>query len=295
MRTLLFLIVLASACGGDDDSAGQQRPNAQPQTAQAAAAKVDNKNKLKQRTHVEDKISCQVPAKATGPACEPLNLGSGAPGKMLPDCEPGLYCLPAATGYSCEPCPERDTIRHEFKDRDFVTEQARDPFQSFVIVQAGVGQQLNTSKPEPHQSCKRADQFIATSYSYQDLRLVGIVAQGTTRKVLMMDTANLGHIIKRGDCVGKEKAVVKDIGTGYVTFVVEEDPELKRPAQETSVQLHPGGLEPEPQSTPDVGSPTTTAPIVTPPRETRVSPQGASGVPVVTPGANKVPVQLPKK
>jgi hypothetical protein len=111
----------------------------------------------------------------------------------------------------------------------------------------------------------------------------------------MMDTANLGHIIKRGDCVGKEKAIVKDIGTGYVTFVVEEDPELKRPAQETSVQLHPGGLEPEPQSTPDVGAPTT-APIVTPGRETKFTPSGASGVPVVTPpGAPKVPVQLPKK
>jgi Tfp pilus assembly protein PilP len=291
---LLVLLTFIAACGGDDDSAGQQRPNPQPQTTQAAAPKIDDKNKLKQRTHVEDKIACPSPEKATGPACEPLNAGSGA-GKMLPDCEPGLYCLPVGAAYNCEPCPERDTIRHEFKDRDFVSEQARDPFLSYVIVQAGVGQQTSSAKPEPHQTCKRADQFVATSYSYQDLRLVGIVAQGTTRKVLMMDTANVGHIIKRGDCVGKEKAVVKDIGTGYVTFVVEEDPDLKRPAQETSVQLHPGGLEPEPQSMPDVTVPTTTAPIVTPPRETKVSPSGASNVPVVTPGGAKVPVQLPKK
>ena len=81
----------------------------------------------------------------------------------------------------------------------------------------------------------------------------------------MMDSGNLGHIIKRGDCVGKEKAVVKDIGTGYVTFVVEEDPDTKRPAQETSIQLHPGGIdvEPPPQSAPTLPS---TAPSEPPPR-----------------------------
>src|SRR5262249_53382454 len=150
--------------------------------------------------------------------------GSAAPapapgGKMLADCEPGLYCLQVGTAYSCEPCRERDSIRHEFRDRDFATDQARDPFYSFVIVPSGVGTTSSAPKPEPHQSCKRPDQFVALNYSYQDLRLVGIVAQGTQRKVLMMDTGNLGHIIKRGDCVGKEKAVVKDIGAGYVTFV----------------------------------------------------------------------------
>ena len=37
----------------------------------------------------------------------------------------------------------------------------------------------------------------------------------------MMDTGNLGHIVHRNDCVGKEKAFVKDIGTGYITFEVD--------------------------------------------------------------------------
>ena len=168
-------------------------------------------------------MACPIPEKPTGPLCEPLAMvGSGGPpaGKTLADCDVGLYCLQVGSlQFSCEPCPERESIRHEFRDRDFVAEQARDPFQSFVIGQGDIGPDSGSPKPEPHQSCKKQDQFVALNYSYQDLKLVGIVAQGTQRKVLMMDSGNLGHIIKQGDCVGKEKAVVKDIGTGYVTFV----------------------------------------------------------------------------
>lgn len=286
MRGAVLLLLVVAACGGDDEGGGQQVANkAAPARAQAQAKAAEEKNKLKPRTRIEDKIWCPVPAQPTGPACEPLTAeaGSGTPTKMLADCDPGLYCLQTGTGYTCEPCPERDSIRHEFNDRDFVAEQARDPFQSYVIIQAGVGQRSTTVKPEPHQSCKRADQFVASNYSYQDLKLVGIVAQATQRKVLMMDTANLGHIIRRGDCVGKEKAVVKDIGTGYVTFIVDEDADLKRPAQETSMQLHPTGPDAEP--TVPTMSPTTstTTPIVTPSRD-RLSPESVpNGVPAIPP------------
>ena len=64
--------------------------------------------------------------------------------------------------------------------------------------------------------------MVASSYGYADLKLVGIIAQGNLRKALMQG-GPLGYIIKRGDCVGKEKAYVKDIGTGYITFVLDPD------------------------------------------------------------------------
>jgi len=246
-RLFALSLVVFAACGDDDQGAGGQRANA-PAPAAAAAAKPGNKDKLQPREHIEEKISCPVPEAPTGhPACTPTDQvappAGGAPGKILPDCDPGSYCVQIAQTWSCEPCPERESIRHEFKDRDFVEDQARDPFQSYVISQPGLTAGSNVPRPEPHQSCKRTDQFVATDYSYQDLKLVGIVAQGTQRKVLMQDTRNHGHIIKRGDCVGKEKAVVKDIGAGYVTFVVEEDPDTKRPAVEMSIPLHPNSLE----------------------------------------------------
>ncbi len=265
MNKLGFGFVLVAglglvACGDDEgDAAGGARPNAPPP---AVAAKPSLGGKLQPRQHIEDKIDCPLPdAPTKHPACTPLDAATapGVPQQILPDCDPGTYCMNVQNTWTCEPCTERESIRHDFKDRDFVEDQSRDPFdQSGVIAQAGLGK-VSTTKPEPHQSCKRAEQFRATNYSYQDLRLVGIVAQGTNKRVLMMDTANLGWIIHRGDCVGKEKAVVKDIGTGYVTFVVDEDPDTKRPATETSVQLHPGGLEmdlPTSQPSPGGASPT---------------------------------------
>lgn len=283
---VIVLVFVVAACGDDEGGGGEQVANKPAQgQAQAPVKPGDEKNKLKPRTRIEDKIWCPVPAQPTGPACEPMTAqaGSAAPAKMLADCEPGLYCLQTGAGYTCEPCPERDSIRHDFSDRDFVAEQARDPFQSYVIIQAGVGQRSTTVKPEPHQSCKRAEQFVATNYSYQDLKLVGIVAEATQRKVLMMDTANLGHIVRRGDCVGKEKAVVRDIGTGYVTFVVDEDADLKRPAQETSMQLHPTGPDAEPTVPATSSTTSTTTPIVTPTRDRLPSESVPNGAPATPP------------
>ena len=96
---MIALAARAAACGGDDEGDGEQRPN---QPAAAAAQQQAAKNKLAPRTHIEDKVSCPGPDKPTGPACTPVDLGSGAPpaGKLLPDCDPGLYywrAVPAAT------------------------------------------------------------------------------------------------------------------------------------------------------------------------------------------------------
>jgi len=168
---------------------------------------------------------------------------------------------------------EKKGIRHSFKDKDFILEQNnRDPFQSFVLNQGIIGNDANKPALQITKKC-REDNLVATNYSYTDLRLVGIVAQGTQRKVLMMDAGNLGHIIRRGDCVGRERAYVKDIGTGYVTFEVNPDETNNgtvRTAEERSVQLYPNQMpvtsqpnldnEPVRPQTPDVAPPTTPPP-----------------------------------
>lgn len=256
-QSLLVLALLTAACGEDAPP-----PPPKPGTAPAAAkgkpapAKGGKAKQLQPRTHVEERVACPAIEKATGPKCEPATAA----------CEPGLYCVPVrAGGTFCEPCPERDSIRHEFRDRDFVADQVRDPFQSFIIVQKGLEVESSKKVEGP---CTRKEQFVASNYSYLELRLVGIVAQGTQRKVLMMDRGNYGHIIRRGDCVGKEKAVVKDIGPGFVTFVVHPDVEDKMPnriPEERSVQLHPKGLQIAPEALPEATAPAPSAPIVAPP------------------------------
>ena len=162
---------------------------------------------------------------------------------------------------------EKVSIRHQFRDRDFAAEQSnRDPFQSYVLGRQAIPTTTTDTalSMDITKKCTREDQFVATSYSYQDLRLVGIVAERTQRKVLMMDRGNLGHIIKKGDCVGREKALVKDIGAGFVTFQVQPDaPQGASPGaiEEHSIQLYPNQLPVMSQPTPD---PQSNAPVVAP-------------------------------
>lgn len=257
--------VLLAGCGDDEGEAAQASQAARPTAAAtpgAAAAAAAAKNPLVEKPHIEQRVACAIPDQPSDPkggACDP----------KAPSCGEHLYCLTLAQGTFCEPCPERDGIRHVFKERDFDPEHNRDPFQSYVVQVNSPGTPSSVSD-----KCPRADQMVATSYSYADLKLVGIVAQGTQRKVLMMG-GPLGYIIKRGDCVGKEKAVVKDIGLGYVTFQLDPD--------EYSVQLNPKQLmvtepEPAPAAPRTKISPSVTPPAVLPPGGAPPI-QGAGGSP----------------
>ena len=288
-HTLVVCIGLGlglAGCGDDDGEATPPPKPAQPNVPAAPGATgPNNKPLLAEKVHIEDRVSCPVPDKPTDPkdgGCDP----------KAPSCAEHLYCLQLTQGYYCEACPERDGIRHAFKERDFAVEQNRDPFQSFLLPQLSTGKPSDAVPLDPTKKCLREDQMVATSYSYADLKLVGIVAQGTQRKALMMG-GRLGYIIKRGDCVGKEKAVVKDIGTGYITFLV--DPETsaanQRAPEELSVQLNPKQLA---VSEPEIPAPAPrTATPVAPAPATPRSPQAGSGAAVMPPVES--PPVAPKK
>jgi hypothetical protein len=222
--TALALALALAACGDDGGApaqggvpAGGRAPGA-PGTAAAGTPK----GQLAVKPHIEDRVACPRPDQPSDPKGGKCDL-------KAPSCGEHLYCLQLAQGSFCEPCPERDGIRHAFRDRDFDPEHNRDPFQP----PTGGPTDRTGSTGGVTPTCPRSDQLVASSYSYADLKLVGIVAQGTQRKVLMTMGKD-GFIIKRGDCVGKEKAMVKDIGQGYVTFQGEAD--------EYSVQLNPKQL-----------------------------------------------------
>src|SRR5690349_12217068 len=122
MKSALLAIALlfTAACG--EDEAPPPPPPGAPGAKPGAKAGAGGKKQvlLQARTHVEERVTCPSPEKATGPTCN----------KDAPSCDPGKFCLQVGGGYNCEPCAERDSIRHEFKDRDFVPDQTRDPFQS---------------------------------------------------------------------------------------------------------------------------------------------------------------------
>jgi len=264
---LVTLVLILGACGGDEEPPAAQP---KPPSSGSAATKPGQAKKgpapkdLKPRLRVEDRVSCPTPSDAK--ECDAKSLL----------CPAGQYCLAAAAKYYCGPCPERDAIRHTFKPRDFAGQDIRDPFQSYVIAQFGIPTQ--EKDPERTQKCTRKDQFVAESSNYQSLKIIGIVSQGTQRKVLLTD-GRVGHIVKKGDCVGKERAVVKDIGAGYVTFSIEAS--QGKEAVDYSIQLYPAQVVP---SNPDAIDPgAASAPMVPSP----------SNVPSPAPTTNAPPQPQP--
>jgi len=143
-----------------------------------------------------------------------------------------------------------------------------------VINQPGLLPDLGAAG-EQTETCSRR-QLVATKYALRDLRLVGIVSRGTRRFALFQDTADLGHIVNRGDCVGKEKARVKEIGAGFVTLEMASDlvpGQSPNRGEERSIPLYPeelpisdeSGADEEATPPPNVPPPSLPPPSLPPP------------------------------
>jgi hypothetical protein len=261
---------IAAGCG-EDDAPRPPAPGATPAPAggvpAGGAAGSGSGRQIAPQTSIEDRVVCLVESNPKK-KCDPKS----------PKCErAGDYCITNSEGSFCGPCKERDAIRRPFRARDFVaTFDTRDPFQSFIVSQPGLGSGGDDRVPlDPARNCTRDDQMVAQNYSYQDLKLVGIVTQGTVRKVLMLDSTNLGHIIKRGDCVGKEKAVVKEIGKEFITFELPSEgaPGARREPEQRSVMLYPKQM-PASSLPSEQEQRSTITPVVAPPAAV---PPGAGG------------------
>jgi|GEM_PF-2271179 len=182
---------------------------------------------------------------------------------------------------------EAKTIRHQFKPIDFAQDPSgtsnRDPFRSYIIAQVSVNAQANaddsTAKTE-----KCANKKIAASgYSTHELRLLGVVSRGTIRYATFADTADVGWVVQRGDCIGSEHARVKIIGEAFVTLeypgapATAADPAPR--ADEREYQLYPKDLTSE-MSAGEEGQPV----IRTRPRSIDINPTPVEGAASPTPG-----------
>lgn len=193
---------------------------------------------------------------------------------------------------------ERATIRHQFRESDFVQDaegENRDPFRSFLFDNSLFAPSGGSALPPSDEMCS-TKQMVATSYSYRDLRLVGIVSRGLKRYALMQDSANFGQIVTRGDCIGKEKARVKEIGAGYVTLELKPDgltPGTTQVAQERSIQLYPDELALGRDTEDSTVIPQVVMPPQAPPRPPQGMQPGLQQGPIVAPGSVPGPSSAP--
>ena len=145
---------------------------------------------------------------------------------------------------------ERKTIRRPFVDKDFAPDSSgnenRDPFRSYVVRQVGTGPQAQQQPKEEGDDNCSAEQMKAPRYNIRALVLIGIVLRGAKSYGLFRDTAGVGWIVKRNDCLGKEKARVTKIDAEFVALEVVPDAGLnqaQRPPVEQTIKLHQKDLE----------------------------------------------------
>ncbi|HEU5055064.1 MAG TPA: hypothetical protein VFU21_01005 [Kofleriaceae bacterium] len=142
-------------------------------------------------------------------------------------------------------------FRRQFTEADFRADpngdENRDPFRSFVIRQGSLGRNSKSAATiTPTDVCTMKNSK-APGYSLRDLRLIGIVLRGTRGTAQFRDPRGEGWIVKRGDCLGKEKATVQAIGVGSVTLeVVPESPPNTEPPppERRDIPLYPAELAP---------------------------------------------------
>src|SRR4051812_24639851 len=120
MRAFVMVVIATVAGCGDDGGAPAAKPVSATPTAAATPGSVPGGGKglLTEKHHVEERVNCPIPER-------PSDVKATCDAKA-PSCPEHLYCLQLNQGTFCEPCPERESIRHSFKDRDFVAEQNRD-------------------------------------------------------------------------------------------------------------------------------------------------------------------------
>lgn len=92
----------------------------------------------------------------------------------------------------------------EFQETDFTeSERSRDPFRSFA----------RTFAEEARTKVKSQREVVLDQYAVDELRLVGIVTRIQPERALLVDPTGKGHIIRRGQFVGRAE-IVQGGGSG---------------------------------------------------------------------------------
>lgn len=168
---------------------------------------------------------------STPSASAKVNRKEAAGGKGAPSAAPSASGLP----------------RVDFQEVEFgESERSRDPFRSYAA--KFVEEARNTTKSQR--------QVVLEGFGIDELRLVGIVSGVVDARAMLLDPQGLGHVVHRGQFVGRAE-IVRGDGQGARAYevnwridrirdedivLVREDP--KNPEVPTATRvltLHPEG------------------------------------------------------
>jgi Tfp pilus assembly protein PilP len=125
---------------------------------------------------------------------------------------------------------------------DLTGDVNRDPFRSYVLEDTAPTSQGKL--PQEIDECER--RTVAQSFGLRELKLIGVVKKGTTAYALFTDSQRDGHIAKRGDCLSKDRARIKEIGATNMIIEIRGQAAPGAPApepREEEWRLHPEQLD----------------------------------------------------
>ncbi len=141
-----------------------------------------------------------------------------------------------------------DDLRRKLGEIDFIPdptgETNRDPFRSWVLKPAN---QDGADTVEIVDPCTQGKvRWGAESYSVRDLSLIGLVKRSQSYAQFTDASERDSWIVRKGDCIGQEKAIIEEIGVGYVRLSITPPAPPGAPAppaQKQEISLHPNELE----------------------------------------------------
>jgi type IV pilus assembly protein PilP len=131
-------------------------------------------------------LSLLVVACAEDPPAAPVRAaGTPTPARPAPTA--------SAPAVNEPPPPKFDIVESEFSE----SERSRDPFRSF----------LSIFKEQDKGTTKSQREVVLSQFGIDELKLIGIVTRVEPAKAMLVDPDGTGHVVQRGQFVGKADIV----------------------------------------------------------------------------------------
>jgi type IV pilus assembly protein PilP len=142
------------------------------------------------------------------------------------------------------PPPKLDITEAEFSE----SERSRDPFRSF----------LDIFKEETKGAARSQREVVLSQYAIDELKLIGIVTRAEPAKAMLLDPQGTGHVVKRGQFVGRADIVqaagrtgasyeinwrVDRIRDGDIVLIREDPANPDVPSATRVIPLRPEGAD----------------------------------------------------
>jgi type IV pilus assembly protein PilP len=190
-------------------------------------------------------LSCLAACEADPPITTAASLGtagSPAAGAAATGGGPALPGAVPAVGAASP--PKAEIVESELTE----SERSRDPFRSFS----------DAFKEEGKGTAKSQREVVLSQFAIDELKLIGIVTRAEPAKAMLVDPGGTGHVVQRGQFVGKADIVqaagrtgasyeinwrVDRIRDGDIVLVREDPANPDVPSATRVIPLRPEGSD----------------------------------------------------